>query len=161
MPLHPDTLQRLVFEIRASGVDHQGVYLAASYDRYEEIQDLATDLYAQSGFRISSTWHIAERINNARWVRANGKDTLERQRGWADAHIRDLDDSGVLVFFQGGFTPGKYFELGLAVGWRKHIIMVEEPARIEVRLGDGEVAHGGGFESVFLTIGDVVIRAKR
>lgn len=86
------------------------IYLAAAYDRREEINRIAREL-SESGFRVVSTWHEP----------GNDDMPLSAQ---AERDLSEIEECRYLVHFTGGGKGGRIFEAGYALGYGKDLLIV-------------------------------------
>ena len=100
------------------------IYLAARYDRRNEIQGYANILEKEYGVEITSTWHSRQEEPNRDLDKYP-----QSMRTFAEWDLRDLNQADVIILFsdeRGEFPNGggKDVELGIALGRGLEIISI-------------------------------------
>ena len=107
------------------------VYLAARYSRLEELQVYAADLRA-IGYRVEARWLLGDHQMH------EGPDKVESEtvsmpieaRAFALDDFEDVHDADMLIAFSetpragGASRGGRHVEFGLALAWRKQVVVV-------------------------------------
>lgn len=97
------------------------VYLAAAYERHEEMRGVR-DVLQALGHEITSSW-----IDRAMEVPAGTTANLDtdpaRYAEYAQADLADLDAADTVVSFTGGGRGGRHTEFGYALAHGKRLVL--------------------------------------
>ena len=105
------------------------VYLAARYSRLEELQVYAADLRA-IGYRVEARWLLGNHQihEDADKVESETVSVPIEGRNFALDDFEDVHDADMLIAFSetagGASRGGRHVEFGLALAWRKKVIVV-------------------------------------
>ena len=95
------------------------VYIAASYTNIVAAKKLGEELKAM-GFKILSRWHVEGNTPVDSDYQSSGRAMRDyRQVKECDLFIELIGDSGS--------KGGRHCELGMAIGWKKNIMLVGGP----------------------------------
>lgn len=105
------------------------VFLAADYDRKDEIKGYAHELF-KWGWVVVSRWHdvsVPEDLD---------PDHTANQWGWAQQDLADLESATTLILFTGGKqTPGRNTEFGVGLATSKDLYIVGPRESVYHHLG--------------------------
>ena len=106
------------------------IYIAARYDRIEEMNRYAFSLRA-CGFEVTSRWlNGTHQIHpSPEKVDADAENVAWEARPFAQDDFEDVKRSDILIFFSEPPTShskrgGRHVEFGLALAWGKRIMVV-------------------------------------
>ena len=124
------------------------VYLAASFDRHEEIDRYAKRLQRMGTVEVVSQWHDPEANVNAGGKALADMTDSERQL-CAEHDLADLERATSLVLFTPGSTSGGcHVEFGWALARNLRVIVVGPRTNVFHSLP--EVRHAAAFEHLVL-----------
>ena len=111
--------------------DRMLIYLAARYSRLEELQGYADDLRA-IGHRVEARWLLGDHQihEGADKVEAATMSVPIEGRVFAEDDVLDVASADMLIAFSeepragGASRGGRHVEFGLALAWRKKVIVV-------------------------------------
>jgi hypothetical protein len=100
------------------------LYLAAAYERGPEMQGVR-DVLEAMGHEVTSRWIDQEQGPE----RAEAADLASDPGAFTQYADKDMDDlraAETVISFTGGGRGGRHVELGLAIAWGKHLVLVGE-----------------------------------